>query len=82
MKADRCAQCGDDIGVAAHAASELIESLDPVFKQIRKAGLNLSIETCQFGKHPIEFLGKTISTAGIARIEERITKFLKRPKIT
>ena len=54
VKADRCAHYVD-ISVAAHTASELIENLDRVFKQIEKAGLKLSIEKCQSGKHSLNF---------------------------
>ena len=48
LKANRCAQYEDGIGVAAHTASELIENVDIEFKEIQKAGLKLSIEKCQF----------------------------------
>ena len=82
MKADRCAQYVDDIGPAARTASELIENLDHVFEQIKKAGLKLSIEKRQFGIQSIDFVGKTISLAGISPIEERFTKFLKNLKLT
>ena len=78
MEADRCAQYVDDIRVAAHTASEMIENLERAYKQMQKAGLKVSIGKCLFGKHSTEFLGKTISTSGIALIEERITKCLKK----
>ena len=81
MKADRCAQYIDDIGVAAHTASELIENIDRVFGRIQKAGLKMSIENCHFGEHSIEFLGNTLCTALIAPTEERITKFLVNLKL-
>ena len=77
----RCAQYVDDMVVAAHTASELIENLDCVFKQLQNASLELFIEKCQFGIQSIDFLGKTNSPAPIAPIEERITKFLKYLKL-
>ena len=48
LKANLCAQYVDDIGVAAHTASELIENVDIVFKEIQKPSLKLSSEKCQF----------------------------------
>ena len=75
MRTDRFAQYVVDIGVASHAASELIENLDHVFQQIKRAWLKLSREKSQFGKQSIDIFGKTISTARIAPIEERITRF-------
>ena len=75
VKTDRCVLYVDDVGVASHTVSELIENLDHEFQQIKKAGVKLSRAKCQFGKQLNEFLGQTISTGGIAPIEERITKF-------
>ena len=44
VKADRCAQNVDDIGIAAHTPEELITNLQLVFQQLDKAGLKLSIK--------------------------------------
>ena len=48
VEADRSAQYVGNIGVAAHTAAELIEAIDHVFKQIKRGGLKLSPEKCQF----------------------------------
>ena len=59
----------------------MIENLDRVFKQTQKAGLKLSIKESQFGKNSVEFLRKTISTAGIAPIEKRRAILLENLKL-
>ena len=80
VKADRCAQYVDDIGIAAHSPEELITNLELVFQQLHKAGLKLSMSKCEFGQKQIEYLGKTISSTGIAPIEKRVTDYLTKLK--
>ena len=66
VKADRCAQYVDHIGIAAITPDELIENLELVFQQLSKAGPKLSMSKCEFGQQQIEYLGKSISSTGIA----------------
>ena len=80
VKADRCAQYVDDIGIAAHTPDELINNLELVFQQLNKAGLKLSMSKCEFGQKQIEYLGKTISSTGIAPIAKRVTDYLTKLK--
>ena len=61
IKADKCAQYVDDIGMATHTAEELKNNLREVFQCIRKAGLRLTMAKCQFGAKEVEFLGRTVS---------------------
>ena len=49
---------------------ELIEKLELVIQQLSKAGLKLSMNKCEFGEQ-VEYLGKFISSTGIASIEKR-----------
>ena len=72
IKADQCAQYVDDIGIAANSATQLIRNIRAVFVCIRRAGLKLTIEKCDFGVTEVEFLGRTITPQGIA---SRILKF-------
>ena len=60
VKADKCAQYVDDIGIAANNATDLTRNIRAVFKCIRNAGLKLTIEKCHFGVRQVEFLGRTI----------------------
>ena len=80
VKADRCAQYVDDIGIAAHTPEDLITNLELVFQQLDKAGLKLSMGKCEFGQKQIENLGKTTSSTGIATIEKRVIDFLNKLK--
>ena len=80
MKADKCAQYIDDIGIAAHNVEELLSNIEAVFQQIQKAGLKLSMSKCAFGHPQIDFLGRSIISKGVALIEDKIDKFLKTMK--
>ena len=80
VKADKCAQDVDDIGIAANNVDELIINIEAVFQQIQKAGLKLSMSKCAFGHPKIEFLGRSITTKGIAPLEDKIDKFLNNLK--
>ena len=74
IKADKCAQYVDDIGIAANNVDELVLKIEAVFQQIQKAGLKLSMSKFTFGHPKIEFLGKSITT-------KRIGKFLNNLKL-
>ena len=76
VKADKCAQYVDDIGIDANTAEELVNNIEAVFTKIRQAGLKLSMAKCAFGHPEIEFLGRSITP-----IEDKIDKFLKNIKL-
>ena len=76
VKADQCAQYVDDIGIAANNATDLTRNIRAVFKCIRNAGLNLTIEKCHFGVRQVEFLGRTISSNGVLPQSHKIQNFL------
>ena len=80
IKADQCAQYVDDIGIAANTAGQLIENLPAVFQCLGKAGLKLSMTKCHFGVQGVDFLGRTITTKGVAPQKQKITKFLEQVK--
>ena len=60
---DQCAQCVDDIGIAANNATDLSQNIRAVFKCIRQAGLKLTIKKSHFGVRQVE---RTISPEGIS----------------
>ena len=64
VKADQCAQCVDDIGMATKNTTDITRFIRAVFKCIRQAGLKLIIPECHFGVRQVEFLGRTISPEG------------------
>ena len=57
VKADQCAQYGDDIGIATNNAMVLTWNIRAVFKCIRQARFKLTIEKFHFGNRKVEFLG-------------------------
>ena len=81
VKADKCAQYVDDIGIAANNVDELVLNIKAVFQQLQKAGLMLSMSKCAFGHPKIEFVGTSITSKGIAPLEDRIDKFLNNLKL-
>ena len=58
----------------------MIKNLQAVFQCLRKAGLKLSIAKCHFGVQEVDFLGRTITTNGVAPQKQKIAKFLKKLK--
>ena len=80
IKADQCAQYVDDIGIAANTPQQLIKNLRAVFHCLRKVGLKLSMAKCHFGVQEVDFLGRTITTKGVAPQKQKITKFLEKIK--
>ena len=76
IKAHQCAQYVDDIGIAANTVTQLIRNIKAVFDCIRQAGLKLTIEKCHFGVTKVEFLGRTITSQGVAPQDHKIKKFL------
>ena len=76
----QCAQYVDDIGIAANTPEQLIENLQAVFQCLRKAGLKLSMAKCHFGVQEVNFLGRTITTNGVAPQKQKIAKLLEKVK--
>ena len=72
------AQYVDDIGIAANTPEQLIKNLRAVFQCLRKAGLKLSMTKCHFGVQEVDFLGRTITTKGVAPQKQKIAKFLEK----
>ena len=81
VKADKCAQYVDDIGIAASTVEELVDNIEAVFTKIGQAGLKLSMSKCAFGHPEIEFLGRSITSEGVGPIEKKIDDFLKNIKL-
>ena len=75
IKADKCAQYVDDIGIATNTPEELKNTLREVFQCIRAAGLRLLITKCQVGDKEVEFLGRTISPSDVAPQSHKIQEY-------
>ena len=80
IKAYQCAQCVDDIGIAANNATDLTRNFRAVFKCIDQPGLKLTIEKFHFGVRQVELLGRTISPEGISSQARKIQIFLDKLK--
>ena len=78
IKADQCAQYVDDIGIAANTPEQLIKNLQAVFQCLRKAGLKLTMANCHFGVQEVDFLGRTITTNGVAPKNKRLPNSSKK----
>ena len=80
IKVDQCAQNVHDIGIAAKTPQQLIRNLQAVFQCLRKAGLKFSMAKGHFGLQEVNFLGRTITTKGVAPQKQKINKFLEKVK--
>ena len=78
IEADQCAQYVDEIGIAANTPQQLIKNLRADFHCLRKAGLKLSMGKCHFGVQEIHFLGRTLTTQGVAPQKQKIAKSSKK----
>ena len=78
IKADKCAQYVDDIGIATHNAKELKINLREVFQCVREAGLRLTMAKCQFDAKEVQLLGRTVSPEGIAPQDQKIQNYLQK----
>ena len=80
IKADQCAQCVDDLGIAANTVAQLCINIRAVFECIRNAGLKLSMSKCHFGRKQVDFLGRTIIREGVSPQVEKVKNFLDKLK--
>ena len=55
----------DDIGSAVEKFEDLIPSLKKIFECVRKSGLKLSPNKCEFGTQKVTFLDKINTPAGV-----------------
>ena len=75
IKTDQCAQYVDDIGIAANNTKQLCDNTSTVFDCIRNAGLKLTMSKCHFGVEQVDFIGRTITPAGIAPQADYVKDF-------
>ena len=80
IKADQCAQYVDDIGIAANNAEQPFNNLRATFQCIQQARLKLTMHKCHFGATEIDFLGRTITLAGVKPQRPRVQNFLENTK--
>ena len=80
IKADQCAEYVDDIGIAATDAEQLINNLRATFQCIQKPGLKLTMYKCHFDATEIDFLGRTITPAGVKLQTPWVQNFLENTK--
>ena len=72
----------DDIIVYSKTPEEHLERLEAVFNKIRKAGLKLKPNKCEFFKSEITYLGHIVSNKGIAMDPKKIKAIQLWPRPT
>ena len=72
----------DDICVHSKTEEEHVEHLRGVFNALKKAGLTLNMDKCEFFKKEVEFLGFTVKEGRVEPTEKKVTaiKDFPRPK--
>ena len=76
----KCEMYLDDCIVYAKGHEEFLERLELVFQRFEKFGLFLKAKKCRFGMKQIEYVGRTISSAGISMSRQKIDSVLNFPK--
>ena len=66
------------VGKAANTFQQLIKNLRAVFECLREAGLKLSMAKCHFEVQEVGFLGRTITTKGVAPQKQKIANFFEK----
>jgi transposase InsO family protein len=69
----------DDVVVFASSESEMLTRLDTVFDRLKNAGLKLKPRKCRLFARETEYLGHTISEAGVAASSEKTRAILEWP---
>ena len=67
----------DDIIIFSKTEEEHLEHLRIIFDHLRKAGLKLKIQKCDFFKKHIQYLGHLISDEGIQPLPEKLESIRK-----
>ena len=81
LAANLCTQFMDDIGCGVETFEQMIPTLRQIFDCLRKSGLRLTPQKCEFGMPSINFLGNTITSKGLKPEKEKIEKFLNTIKL-
>ena len=70
----------DDILIFTTTEEEHQEILELVFEKLHKNNVKLNLKKCRFFQHTIEYLGHTVSAAGIQASPEYISNVIRLPK--
>ena len=81
LAANLCTQFMDDIGCEVEFFEQMIPFLRQIFDCLRKSGLRLTPQKCEFGLTSIKFLGNTKTPQGQNPETEKIEKLLKTMKL-
>ena len=72
----------DDVLVASRTLEEHEDHLREVFNRLRQVRLTMNVEKCVLARPTVEFLGHTISSAGIRPLQEKVDAILQFPPPT
>ena len=71
----------DDMGCGVETFEQMILTLRQILDCLRKSGLRLPPQKCEFGMPSINFLGNTITSKGLKPEKGKIEKFLNTIKV-
>ena len=69
----------DDVLVASSDEKQHLSHLDLLFQRLSEFGVNVNRSKCVFGVNTLDFLGHTISSAGISPTEEKVRAIREYP---
>jgi len=70
----------DDIIVGSPDVASHLQHLELLFTRLRKYGLVINGEKCQFGAAELDFLGHRVSAAGVQPLAAKVDAILKHPR--
>ena len=70
----------DDILLATDGEEQHLRHLDWLLNRLRKTGLKLKVEKCEFFQTEVEFLGHRLTREGIKACQDKVEKVQKFPK--
>ncbi len=71
----------DDILVGSASPEEHLRHLRAVLQRLRKFGLVLDLEKCQFGRASVDFLGHLITAEGAALMQKHVAAIQEFPRL-
>ena len=72
----------DDILVFTETLDQHMSVLEELFKRLEEFGLSLALDKCQFGRKSVDYLGYSVSSAGIKPLSRKIQAIVSIPEPT
>ena len=72
-----CVNYLDDIIITGKDTSEHLQNFEHLFKRLQENGLRCNLKKCDFFREEVEYLGNTLSEAGVLPSESKVEALKK-----